>query len=224
MDIKKQILNALGLSTEIKLEYQNKLEDGTIIVSTASELTAGVDVSILTEDGSTMPLPEGEYITEDGTSFTVSTEGTVGEVKSGEESEESEEVEAKEEEKYEEEVVETITDEVSQATDEIAAAIDEATGEEVTPEVAEAAAEIAVAIVEEKIEDVAMNKHLKELTDVLKTELSKLKERLNEVENTAGGEKVSVSKFSKQEVEEVDYTKLGAKGRFFANLDKIKNN
>ena len=69
-----------------------------------------------------------------------------------------------------------------------------------------------------------MNKHLKELTDVLKTELSKLKERLNEVENTAGGEKVSVSKFSKQEVEEVDYTKLGAKGRFFANLDKIKNN
>ena len=36
MDIKEQILKALGLSEEIKLEYQNKLEDGTIIVSTAS--------------------------------------------------------------------------------------------------------------------------------------------------------------------------------------------
>ena len=62
-----------------------------------------------------------------------------------------------------------ITDEVAAATDEIATAIDEATGDEVTPEVAEAAAEIAVAIVEEKVEEVAMNKQLKELTEVLNT-------------------------------------------------------
>ncbi len=40
-----------GLSKEVNLEYQNKLEDGTIIVSSAAELAAGVDVSILTEDG-----------------------------------------------------------------------------------------------------------------------------------------------------------------------------
>ncbi|QDP55470.1 MAG: hypothetical protein Unbinned176contig1000_7 [Prokaryotic dsDNA virus sp.] len=229
MDIKKQILSALGLETEeITLEYQAKLEDGTIIVSSADALASGIDIAILTEDGSTMPLPVGEYKTEDGKSFSVTTEGTVAEIM--EDETEEEEVEAGKEDdkkKYEEtEVAEAITDEVTQATDEIATAIDEATGDEVTPEVAEAAAEIAVAIVEEKIEDVAMNKHLKELTEVLKEELSSLKTRLNEIEKSAGGEKVRVSKFNKEKKEEVsyaDYSKMGARERFYANLSKIKN-
>ena len=92
MDIKKQILNALGLSTEIKLEYQNKLEDGTIIVSSADDLAAGVDIQILVEAGSTMPLPVGEYTVEAGTEFTVTTEGTVATV--GAADEEPEEVAA----------------------------------------------------------------------------------------------------------------------------------
>lgn len=231
MDIKKQILNALGLSEEIKLEYQAKLEDGTIIVSSADELAAGVDISILTEDGSTMPLPVGEYKTEDGVGFSVTTEGTVAEIydEETEDTEDTEEVEAEEEAPAEapagDEVAEVITDEVAQAKDEIAVAIDEATGDEVTPEVAEAAAEIAVAIVEEKIEEVAMNKQLKELTEVLKEELSSIKNRIKEVENTAGGEKVSVSKFSKKEDRELskaEYNKLGARERFYANLDKIR--
>tara|TARA_R100001509_G_scaffold164473_1_gene142162 strand:+ start:790 stop:1527 length:738 start_codon:yes stop_codon:yes gene_type:complete len=94
MDIKEQILVALGLNKaeeEIKLAWQSKGEDGTIYVSTAEELESGVDVSVLTEDGTTIPLPVGTYKTEDGVSFRVEEEGVVGEVI---ESETEEEVEA----------------------------------------------------------------------------------------------------------------------------------
>ena len=98
MDLKEQILVALGLNKaeeEIKLEWQSKGVDGTIYVSTAEELESGVDVSVLTEDGTTIPLPVGTYKTEDGVSFRVEEEGVVGEVI---ESETEEEVEAEEEE------------------------------------------------------------------------------------------------------------------------------
>ena len=59
MDLKTQILVALGLDKEetISLEWQAKSEDGTIFVSTAEELEAGVDISVLTEDGTTILLP-----------------------------------------------------------------------------------------------------------------------------------------------------------------------
>ena len=81
MDIKKQIKVALGLEDEeIKLSFQAKTEDGTIIVSTADELEAGVDISVLTEDGTTIKLPPGTYRLDTGESFRVETEGIVAEV------------------------------------------------------------------------------------------------------------------------------------------------
>ena len=81
MDLKEKILIALGLDKEdIKLGWQSKGEDGTIYVSTAEELEAGVDVSVLTEDGTTIPLPVGTYKTDTGISFRVEEEGVVGEV------------------------------------------------------------------------------------------------------------------------------------------------
>ena len=83
MDIKEQILVALGLNKaedEIKLAWQGKSEDGTIFVSTAEELEAGVDISVLTEDGTTILLPVGTYKTEDGLSFRVEEEGIVAEL------------------------------------------------------------------------------------------------------------------------------------------------
>ena len=82
MDLKKQILVALGLDKqeEVKLEFQAKLEDGTIIVSTAVALEAGSDISVLTEDGSTILLPEGQYRTDEGMSFSVEKEGVVAEL------------------------------------------------------------------------------------------------------------------------------------------------
>ena len=97
MDLKNQILVALGLNKgEVQLEWQSKLEDGTIVVSTAETLESGVDVSVLTEDGTTIPLPTGTYKTEDGISFRVEEEGIVSEVM---ESETEEVVEAAEDEK-----------------------------------------------------------------------------------------------------------------------------
>ena len=115
MELKEQISKALGLSSEVKFEVQAKLVDGTIIVSTADALAEGADVAVLTEDGTTIELPIGEYETEDGVTFVVEEAGviaTIGEAEVVEEEEapaeeevvEAEEVEAKEEEetsKYE---------------------------------------------------------------------------------------------------------------------------
>ncbi len=91
MDIKEQILVALGLNKaeeEVKLAWQSKGEDGTIYVSTAEELESGVDISVLTEDGTTILLPIGTYKTEDGVSFRVEEEGVVAEVMESETEEE----------------------------------------------------------------------------------------------------------------------------------------
>jgi len=101
MDLKKQILVALGLNKEeVMMAWQSKLEDGTIVVSTAETLESGVDASVLTEDGTTIPLPIGTYKTEDGLTFRIEEEGVVAEVmesETEEKEEASEEVEAAEE-------------------------------------------------------------------------------------------------------------------------------
>jgi len=107
MDIKEQILVALGLNKaeeEIKLAWQAKGEDGTIYVSTAEELESGVDISVLTEDGTTILLPVGTYKTDTGVSFRVEEEGIVAEVieSETEEVDTEEEIDAKEEKEYSE--------------------------------------------------------------------------------------------------------------------------
>ena len=103
MDIKEQILVALGLNKdeEVKLAWQGKSEDGTIFVSTAEELEAGVDISVLTEDGTTILLPIGTYKTDTGVSFRVEEEGVVAEVI---ESETEEEIEAGDDKEEKEEM------------------------------------------------------------------------------------------------------------------------
>ena len=90
MDLKEQILVALGLDKgeEVSLAWQAKSEDGTIFVSTAEELEAGVDISVLTEDGTTILLPVGTYKTDTGVSFRVEEEGIVSEVMESETEEE----------------------------------------------------------------------------------------------------------------------------------------
>ena len=184
MDLKNQILAALGIDKSIKLEWQSKLEDGTIVVSTAEALAEAVDVSVLTEDGTTIPLPIGSYRTADGVTFVVAEEGIVDSVS---ESETEEVVEAAEvgdwegmekriqnledavaklkedkvggdtemaDEETTEEVVEEVVEVVEAAVEEIAEAIDEATPDAVTPELAQQAAEIAVEVLQEKAEEV----------------------------------------------------------------------
>ena len=99
MDLKEKILVALGLDKETKLGFQAKSDDGTIFVSTAEELEAGVDISVLTEDGTTIPVPAGTYKLDTGESFRVETEGIVAEVLVSETEQEDtvEEIEASEE-------------------------------------------------------------------------------------------------------------------------------
>jgi hypothetical protein len=112
MDLKTQILVALGLSKsedvsteETSLSFQAKLVDGTIIVSEDDALIEGSLVNVLTEDGTTMPLPIGEYRTEDGLGFVVETEGTVSSLLTEEAPQEEAPVE-EEEAQLEEEVLE----------------------------------------------------------------------------------------------------------------------
>jgi len=116
MDIKEQILVALGLNKEetVKLEWQAKSEDGTIFVSTAEELEAGVDISVLTEDGTTILLPVGTYKTDTGVSFRVEEEGIVAEVI---ESETEEEVEAGYDDEKEEMTEEVKEEELAEAVE-----------------------------------------------------------------------------------------------------------
>jgi hypothetical protein len=184
MDLKNQILVALGIDKSIKLEWQSKLEDGTIVVSTSDTLAEAVDVSVLTEDGTTIPLPIGTYKTADGVTFVVAEEGIVDSVS---ESETEEVIEAAEvgdwegmekriqnledavaklkedkvggdtemaDEETTEEVVEEVVEVVEASVEEIAEAIDEATPDAVTPELATQAAEIAVEVLQEKAEEV----------------------------------------------------------------------
>jgi hypothetical protein len=100
MELKEQILVALGLKKEeVNLGWQSKAEDGTIFVSTLDALEVGGDIAVLTEDGSTIPVPAGEYYTPDG-GFKVVEDGVIAEVL------EAEAVEEETEEVVEEEVVE----------------------------------------------------------------------------------------------------------------------
>jgi hypothetical protein len=106
MDLKEQILVALGLKKEeqeVNLGWQSKADDGTIFVSTLDALEVGGDIAVLTEDGSTIPVPAGEYNTPDG-GFKVVEEGVIAEVL------EAEAVEEETEEVVEEEVVEAAED------------------------------------------------------------------------------------------------------------------
>jgi hypothetical protein len=102
MELKEQILVALGLKKEeqeVNLGWQSKADDGTIFVSTLDALEVGGDIAVLTEDGSTIPVPAGEYYTPDG-GFKVVEDGVIAEVL------EAEAVEEETEEVVEEEVVE----------------------------------------------------------------------------------------------------------------------
>ena len=111
MDLKTQILVALGLDTkeettvdtDVTLSFQAKLVDGTIIVSEDDSLIEGSAVNVLTEDGTTMPLPIGEYRTEDGLGFIIESEGIVSELLTDE---------VEEEAPVEEEVAPELTEEV----------------------------------------------------------------------------------------------------------------
>jgi len=250
MDIKEQILVALGLNKEetIKLEWQAKSEDGTIFVSTAEELESGVDVSVLTEDGTTILLPVGTYKTDTGVSFRVEEEGIVAEVI---ESETEEEVEAgyddKEEmteEVKEEELAEAVEfafpetdaekadwaksyeemkDKVDNLMDAIAD-IKERLGEGDTD-----AEELAEEVVEEVVEPTTNPKSIK-TTEVVEfsaeDELTKLKEENEKLKTELASQPASApldtNKFSsdRKPVSRTEYNKMTRREKFLHDLNK----
>lgn len=236
MDIKEQILVALGLNKteeELKLAWQSKSEDGTIFVSTAEELEAGVDISVLTEDGTTIPLPVGTYKTDTGVSFRVEDEGVVGEVI---ESETEEEVEAKEEvndtelaeedkDDYDEEAavydwegmekrIKNLEDAVSDLKGEIGEKGDvEEMAEETPEEVSDKPKSIKTTeVVEFSAEEVEAIKELKAENEKLKTELAA----------SPADTPINVNKFSSEKsvLSNKEYKKLSRQERFLYNLNK----
>ena len=248
MDIKEQILVALGLNKteeEIKLAWQAKSEDGTIFVSTAEELEAGVDISVLTEDGTTILLPVGTYKTDTGVSFRVEEEGIVGEVIESETEEEDteEEVDArKEKEEYSEmaeavefafpetdaekadwaKYYEEMKDKVDNLMDAIAD-IKERLGErdseevEMTEEVVEEVSDKPKSI--KTTEVVEFSAEEIEAIKELKAENEKLK---TELAASPADTPINVNKFSSEKsvLSNKEYKKLSSQERFLYNLNK----
>jgi len=213
MDLKQQILVALGLDKQeesVNLEYQAKLEDGTIIVSTAESLESGVDISVLTEDGTTMLLPVGEYKTEDGQGFSVEVEGVVAEI-------------------YEEEVEEEATEEV---VEEEASKEDM---EEETIEETEAVEFDSVAFMDEVksvVVDLMSNVNteietlkselaeLKSTNEELSSEKEKLSAQVVELSNEPAAKPVDTNKFSAlgRETSQRDLSKMTKRERILYNI------
>ena len=169
MELKEQILVALGLNKTLRLAWQSKSEDGTIFVSTADELTSGVDISVLTEDGTTIPVPSGTYTTGEGVTFRVENEGIVSEVMETETEEVVEEAlaegdtEKEEEDEYAdvgdwegmEKRIQNLEDAVASLKEDKVGGDTEMADEEVTEEVAEEVVTEVVETVEAAVEEIA---------------------------------------------------------------------
>jgi len=225
MDLKTQILVALGLDKEetISLEWQAKSEDGTIFVSTAEELEAGVDISVLTEDGTTILLPVGTYKTDTGVSFRVEEEGIVAEV-----------IESETEEVVEEEEME-VTEELAEEADvadwegmekrikNLEDAIADLKGEEKDTE------EEVEELTEETVEPSTNPKSIK-TTEVVEfsaeDELTKLKEENEKLKTELASQPASApldtNKFSsdRKPMARKEYNKLSKREKFLHDLNK----
>ena len=229
MELKNQILKALGLNKdeEINLEFQAKLIDGTIIVSSSDELAAGVDVSILAEDGTTMPLPIGKYETEDGQGFSVEEEGVVAEMY---ETEEEEEVAPEEEVEASEEVVEEVVEEVEEPTE-----VNERlpkkikTTEEVEFNKEEVIEEIG-AVIKELLTEVrndvsrlsAELDEMKGTNEALEIEKETLSAQLEEVSKEPASDPVTTNKFSNnktKEISSIDYRNMSRQEKYWYNIN-----
>ncbi len=239
MDLKTQILVALGLdkkedtsNEETNLSFQAKLVDGTIIVSEDDVLAEGSLVNVLTEDGTTMPLPVGEYQTEDNLSFVVAEEGIVESLTEGE-------APAEDEEEVTEEVAPELSD-VEETPEVEETVLDEEAAEEVLEDVVEeeekTAPEVEAAPMTPKTitttttEKVEFNKDeflaeindsivaLKSEIETLKTENVDLKAQLDESATAP----VNTNKFAKdtKTLSKLELSRMTRQERFLYNLTK----
>lgn len=207
MDLKTQILVALGLDKqeEVSLEFQAKLEDGTIIVSTAEVLEAGVDISVLTEDGTTMLLPVGEYKTDEGQGFSVEVEGVVAELYE-EEVEEKEAEEAPVEEEASKEDMEEVEFDSVAFMDEVKSVVVDLMSN-VNTDIETLKAELA---------------ELKSTNEDLSSEKEKLSAQVVELSNEPAAKPVDTNKFSAlgKEISQRDISKMTKRERILYNITK----
>jgi uncharacterized small protein (DUF1192 family) len=219
MELKEQILVALGLKKgEVNLGWQSKAEDGTIFVSTLDALEVGGDIAVLTEDGSTIPVPAGEYSTPDG-GFIVVEEGVIAEVLKAEAVEETEEV------VEEEVVVEAAEDEGDMETR--VASLEKAVAE-LMEKLAEDEPEYKEEVeVEEEVEASKVRgtapKSIKTTEVVefnkLKAEIKRLKAELSK---KPADSPINTNKFSSEKwvATKKDLSKMSQQDRFLYNLNK----
>jgi len=226
MELKTQILKALGLNKDeaTNLEFQAKLIDGTIIVSSGDELAPSVDIAILAEDGTTMPLPVGQYETEDGVGFSVEEEGIVAEIY------ETEEVETEEEEEEEvapEEEVEAAIEEVEDPTEVNRLPKKIKTTEEVEFN-KEAVIEEIGAVIKELLTEVRndvsrLSSELEEMkgtNETLEVEKETLSAQLEELSKEPASEPVTTNKFSdKKQVTPVEYRNMTRQQKYWYNIN-----
>ena len=238
MDIKEKILVALGLNKEpVKMAWQAKTEDGTILTSTAEELTAGVDISVLTEDGTTIPLPIGTYKLDTGISFRVEEEGVVGEVM---ETETEEEVTPKEEmaEEVKEEELSEVKEELGEdrGEDDDEAAVDDWAGMEkriknLEDAVADLKREIGETgdveeMAEETPEEVSDKPKTIKTTEVVEFSVDELKAENEKLKAELAAQPADVAlntnKFSSDRpaLTKKQYRKLSSKDKFLYDLNK----
>lgn len=234
MTLKEQIRLALGIDSpeDTKLAYQDKLVDGTIITTEADALEAGVSVSVLTEDGTTIPLPIGKYETESGISFSVEEEGIIAEIY--------------EEEETEEETEET-TDEVEteEETEEVEASDDNAREPKKIKETTEIefdrdtmitelsdAVKEMMSTMQTQIDELremieGNNTTLEEEVVAVNAEKEELSKKVAELEKAPAATPETMSKFSKEKssttVSKAAYNKMSSKERYWYNLSQIKN-
>ena len=209
MDLKTRIRVALGIEEETtQLAYEGKLADGTIIVSEADALAEGVAVSVLVEDGTQIPLPVGEYETEDGVAFIVQEEGVISSM--------VEETEAKDEDEDEEmyDEKEEMSNDNAELFAEIGAVVKELL-EEVRNDIARLNSELD----ELRGENLAKDENIAELQE----ENTNLSAQVVELGKEPATEPVSLNKFAKKdkkvELSKAEYNKLTAQERFFYNLN-----
>ena len=224
MNLKEKILVALGLDKEeTKLGFQAKSDDGTIFVSTAEELEAGVDISVLTEDGTTILVPPGTYKLDTGVSFRVEDEGIVAEVLESETEEEEtvEEVEAAEDDDKEADVGDWAGMEKRIENLEIAVAKlkEDKEGGDEEVEASEEMTEEAPSTNPKTITTKEVKEFSAEDYKTLKAENEKLKAELAESPADAP---INTNKFSEDRptLTKKQYNKLSSHERFLHNLNK----
>jgi hypothetical protein len=67
----KEGIKLSGIEEPVTMSIEGKLEDGTIVASTADAFVEGAPIFIVDAEGATTPAPDGEHTLEDGTVITV---------------------------------------------------------------------------------------------------------------------------------------------------------